>query len=106
MRRPAACAALIALAGCQSTGSQAPTGGLAIEPAVYVGSSEGELRAALGQPDSARNELDAQVWQYAGPDCVVDFFMYPQGGVQVVAYAEARNRTDGATLARCAVRAG
>ena len=76
-----------------------------IEPAAFVGSSQNDVVAAFGQPDSARSELDAEVWQYAGPECVVDFFMIPDGGEAVVAHAEARNRTDGAPLTRCAMSA-
>lgn len=88
--------------GCQSTGTPARSSGPVIDPVAYLGHSESQLVGALGQPHSARNELDAQVWQYAGTDCVVDFYLYPEGGVPTVAHAEARNRTTGAPLAQCA----
>lgn len=107
--RTAAIIAMLAAAagaGCQSAGGPPAVGGPVIEPAAYLGRSEGEVQGALGRPDSARSELDAQVWQYAGPDCVVDFYFYPEGATSVVAHAEARNRADGGPLSRCAMRAG
>lgn len=100
----ARCAALVlamAVAGCQSSGSAPSAGGTAIEPASLIGRSEAEVTGALGQPDSARSELDTQVWQYAGPDCVVDLFIAPQGGSRLVAHAEARNRASGSPVTSC-----
>lgn len=99
-------AMLAVLAGCQSSGGTPAASGPTVDPASFVGRSEAEVTGALGAPDNARAELDAQILQYAGPDCVVDFFLYPEGGVQVVAHAEARNRTTGAAVSRCAMRAG
>ncbi len=100
-----ATAACLAAAGCQSSAGTGPTGPV-VEPAAFVGRSEAELVGTLGQPDSARAELDARIMQYAGPDCVVDFFLYPDGGIQVVAHAEARNRTTGSAVTSCPMRAG
>jgi hypothetical protein len=98
-----AVAAAAVLAGCQTSGNRVSTGGPVIEPAGFIGRSEGEVTGSLGQPDSARSELDAEVWQYAGPDCVVDFFLATEGSSRVVAHAEARNRTTGAPLTACAM---
>ena len=95
----------LAVAGCQSTRTAAPSGGPVIDPAAYLGHAESELVGALGRPDSARSELDTQVWQYAGSNCVVDFYLYPEAGVQRVAHAEARNRTSGAPMSQCAMGA-
>mgnify|MGYP006976771739 FL=1 len=88
------------VAGCQSSGRPA-AGGPVIEPARFVGQTEAEVSGALGRPHSARSELDTQVWQYAGPDCVVDFFLAPEAGSRVVAHAEARSRANGAPLSSC-----
>lgn len=104
--RFAGLALTVAAAGCQTSGGTQPAGGPVIDPAAYVGRSDSEVVAALGQPASTRSELDAEIWQYAGPDCVVDLFLYPEDGVRQVAHAEARNRTDGETLSQCAMRAG
>ena len=107
--RRAALTAVLLLAvlasGCQSSAPAAPVGGPVVDPAAYIGSAESALVGALGRPDSARSELDAEVWQYAGSDCVVDFYLYPEGGVQTVAHAEARNRTSGAAVSQCALGA-
>ena len=97
---------LAATAGCQSSGGTPAAAGPMVDPAGFVGHTEAEVTGALGLPDNARAELDAQILQYTGPDCVVDFFLYPEGGVQVVAHAEARDRTTGAALSRCAMQAG
>jgi len=102
----AAMAAAAVLSGCQSSRGPAAAGGPVVDPATYLGRSEGEVRGALGEPDSARSELDAQVWQYAGPDCVVDFYLYPEAGTHVVAHAEARSRANGGPLSTCAMSAG
>ena len=54
------------------------------------------LTARLGQPDFKREEESAQIWQYRGPSCVLDVFLYPEGGEFKVAHAVTRNRSDDA----------
>ncbi|HLY57195.1 MAG TPA: hypothetical protein VKS60_16650 [Stellaceae bacterium] len=54
------------------------------------------LTARLGQPDFKREEESAQIWQYRGPSCVLDVFLYQEGGEFKVAHAVTRNRSDDA----------
>lgn len=97
MRRRAALAALTLLpllAACQTTGST-----VALRPSVaaqeLIGRDGGGVRSALGEPKRIRKEDSAQVWQYDGGSCVLDLFLYPEGGGHRVVHLEARDVLSG-----------
>jgi len=52
-----------------------------------------DLTARLGQPDFQRQDETAQIWQYRGPTCVLDVFLYPEDGTLKVVHAVTRSRT-------------
>lgn len=69
---------------------------------VFIGLDGQALANAFGQPQMVRNEPPAEVWQYGGFDCVVDFYLYDKDGRMEVAYVEARDmRADSAPTERC-----
>jgi len=51
-----------------------------------------------------RKDAPAEVWQYFGVDCVVDFYLYDSEGSLRVAYMEARDPAADATPADRCVR--
>lgn len=68
----------------------------------FIGLDRQALATAFGQPQMLRNEPPAEVWQYGGFDCVVDFYLYDSDGVMRVAYVEARDmRAGSAATERC-----
>ena len=72
------------------------------DPNELVGLDNATVRRALGEPLRIRNEQPAQVWQYATGDCIVDLYLYSQGGAMTVTYVEARSHTAQAEpTARC-----
>jgi len=72
------------------------------DPKELVGLDHVVVRRALGEPLHIRNEMPAQVWQYATGDCVVDLYLYDQDGAWTVTYVEARSHTaESAPTARC-----
>ncbi|MES1150651.1 MAG: hypothetical protein ABUL54_02055 [Dongia sp.] len=72
------------------------------DPKELVGLDHVVVRRALGEPLHVRNEMPAQVWQYATGDCIVDLYLYDQDGVWTVTYVEARSHTaESAPTARC-----
>ena len=70
-----------------------------IDPASLIGQPRGALEARLGQPSLVRLEAPAEVWQYRGAACVLDFYLYPVAGTKAgaredpreVVYLEARD---------------
>lgn len=98
----------LSLAACQSS---APADMAKLRPAAAIISSDGnafiglshdELANALGTPQMVRKEAPAEVWQYGGADCVVDFYLYDTDGQLRVAYVEARDmRAASAPTDRC-----
>ena len=113
-----ACAA-VALAACQSpsvvdhatsnvpskpatTTTQPAAPILSSDPAAFIGIDDVALSNALGKPKQVRKDAPAEIWQYFGADCVVDFYLYDSDGTLKVAYMEARNPALDATPAdRC-----
>ena len=96
--------AMLAVSACQSTGalnSTSPDGKraqpaapiLSGDTASFIGLGGQDLSRALGQPKQVRKDAPAEVWQYAGADCVVDFYLYSGAAGLAVAYMEARDRT-------------
>jgi len=72
------------------------------DPKELVGLDHKVVRRALGDPRHIRNELPAQVWQYATGDCIVDLYLYNQDGALTVTYVEARSHTaEQAPTTRC-----
>jgi hypothetical protein len=68
------------------------------DPASFIGLGGADLSRTLGEPKQVRKDEPAEVWQYAGADCVVDFYLYQaaSGGLSV-AYLEARDQTAAVT---------
>ena len=102
----------VALAGaaflmgaCQSTGALDSTRAnaqpaapiLSADPARFIGLGDADLSRALGAPKQVRRDAPAEVWQYSGADCVVDFYLYDGEGGLTVAYLEARDPAAAAT---------
>jgi hypothetical protein len=77
-----------------------PPASLPAEPAaaripalpVLTGLGAGELMALLGEPDFRRREPPAELWQYRTADCVLDVFLYGEGGRYRVVRSETRDR--------------
>ncbi len=85
-----------------ASSSIAPMQHFSGDPKELVGLDHTVVRRALGEPTRIRNELPAQVWQYATGDCVVDLYLYDQDGAWTVTYVEARSHTaESAPTSRC-----
>lgn len=99
----------LALGACVADGGGAASGGLAGAGAgsgselasrtpsttatrELVGKSEREVRSELGAPAFRRTDGPAQVWQYRGTACLLDVFLYKEGGGFRVKHAELRRR--------------
>ena len=66
---------------------------LSNDPNSFIGLGDAELSRTLGQPKQVRRDEPAEIWQYSGADCVVDFYLYAaDAGGLAVAYVEARNQ--------------
>lgn len=68
-----------------------PDGASHTETARLRGLAAAEISAKLGQPSFRRREPPAEIWQYFGPGCVLDLFLYDENGTQRVAHAELRS---------------
>jgi hypothetical protein len=107
-RAMALAAVPLCLAACQPT---TPREDAVLQPAAaiidgrsnaFIGLDGHDLANAFGQPQMVRNEPPAEVWQYAGFDCVVDFYLYDNDGRLEVAFVEARDmRAGSAPTDRC-----
>lgn len=99
----------LVLAACQSSAPNQEEAVLQPAAAIidgrsnaFIGLDGHDLANAFGQPQMVRNEPPAEVWQYAGFDCVVDFYLYDSDGIMRVAYVEARDmRAGSAATERC-----
>lgn len=60
-------------------------------PQELMGLDTETVADALGTPGQIRKEAPAQVWQYLSGDCVLDIYLYDQGGISRVTYLEARS---------------
>lgn len=103
------------LAACQSTASLGPASPeskrasahpaapiLSTDTSSFIGLGDEDLSRTLGQPKLVRKDAPAEIWQYSGADCVVDFYLYDGAAGLSVAYLEARDRTAESTPAdRC-----
>ncbi len=61
------------------------------DPGRLRGLAAGEVVAKLGDPSFRRREAPAEVWQYFGPGCVLDLFLYEDNGAQRVTHVELRS---------------
>ena len=89
--------------GVNKTTAQPAAPILSDDPNSFIGLRDAELSRTLGQPRQVRKDDPAEIWQYSGADCVVDFYLYAaEAGGLAVAYMEARNQAAEATPAdRC-----
>ena len=61
------------------------------DPSHLKGLAKREVAASLGEPTFARRDAPAEVWQYFGPGCILDVFLYDEkDNVQRVAYVQIR----------------
>ena len=68
----------------------------------FIGLADRELSSVLGKPRQVRKDAPAEIWQYSGADCVVDFYLYDADGRMEVAFVEARDvRAEAAPTERC-----
>lgn len=68
---------------------------LAAAPERFQGLGSAELVQLLGAPDFRRRDAGAEIWQYRTGACILDLFLYEDGGAFHVAYAETRSRATG-----------
>ncbi len=57
-----------------------------------IGVADRDLSAALGEPTQVRRDDPAEIWQYRGQECVLDFYLYRASAGLQVTYVEARDR--------------
>lgn len=103
--RAASVAAMLVLAGCASTATEAPT--VAPPPKVVqrpvasyhstglenvIGRTAATLEAQFGRPGLDVREGTARKLQFAGPACVLDAYLYPPkgGGEPIVTHIDTR----------------
>lgn len=100
------------LAGCQSDAGVAAARTARLgQPAApvlgsdsnaFIGLADRELSSVLGKPRQVRKDAPAEIWQYSGADCVVDFYLYDADGRMEVAFVEARDvKAESAPTERC-----
>lgn len=71
-----------------------PAGPLSVS--AIAGQSAARLIAQFGQPHLDMSEGTARKLQFAGPICVLDAYLYPQGrGEPIVTYIDTRQRNGG-----------
>ncbi|MGN6279574.1 MAG: hypothetical protein ACTHM8_12745 [Sphingomonas sp.] len=95
------------LAGCVSTPAAHPTLVPGRSASTFstvglervMGQTAPALISLFGKPDADVREGDARKLQFGGPICVLDTYLYPKDGKQVVTYVDARQPT-GATIDR------
>lgn len=75
-------------------------GDLAVNPARLTGLGQRVVRAALGPPNFRRRDKGVEIWQYYGEGCVLDLFIYAEGGGRRVAHQSLRS-TSGEPPAAC-----
>ena len=106
--------AMLLIAACQSPASldgsdksikasaQPAAPILSDDPASFIGLGDADLSRALGEPKQVRKDEPAEIWQYSGANCVVDFYLYAGDTGLAVAYLEARDQAAETTPAdRC-----
>lgn len=53
------------------------------------------MTALFGKPSLRRKEAGAELWQFADPACVMDFYFYQDGEVKRVSYVSLRDPASG-----------
>ncbi|MSO76570.1 MAG: hypothetical protein EXQ87_06615 [Alphaproteobacteria bacterium] len=69
-------------------------------PRDLLGLKPDAVSGKLGQPGFVRREGPARIWQYAGPDCVFDVYLYRDAADFRVTHVEARGRRGGQIAAQ------
>ena len=88
-----ACQMPAALDGSGKASAQPAAPILSNDSASFIGLRDADLSRTLGQPKQVRRDEPAEIWQYSGANCVVDFYLYAaDAGGLAVAYVEARNQ--------------
>lgn len=64
-------------------------------PDQFNGMASADVTQSLGVPDLRRRESPAEIWQYYGPGCVLDLFLYDDNGVKRVTHTDLRSRVPG-----------
>lgn len=67
----------------------------AITPGMLTGMAAADLQGLLGVPSFRRHEATAEIWQYFGPGCVLDIFLYEDGGSRRVVHHQLRSQVAG-----------
>ena len=77
--------------------ANAPAAPAFVDPGRLVGQTAAAIAAALGPPGFTRRDGPAEVWQYAGEDCLLYVFLYREEaeGRARVAHFEIRPAGDG-----------
>ena len=60
------------------------------DPGRLIGMGLDEITGLLGPPSFERQDDPALVWQYRGGACILDVFLYREGGAYSVAHFELR----------------
>ncbi|MGE5538305.1 MAG: hypothetical protein ACM30I_06790 [Gemmatimonas sp.] len=74
-----------------------PSGKLTLES--LTGMNAGGVTNLLGPPQFRRRDGQVEIWQYRGPTCTLDLFLYTESGDMRVRYVEPRGRTVQASAA-------
>ena len=90
--RPGAGAASRALAETAAAPAPPPP---RITSAALMGLADNALARLLGAPGFKRIDDPAALWQYRGPRCILDVFLYADGPVYRVAHLEFRRAATG-----------
>jgi hypothetical protein len=92
----------IIAAATQSDTVIGPAARLTGDPKELLGLDYAAVLRALGDPLWVRKEQPAEVWQYATADCIVDLYLYDEGGALKVTFVEARShKAEAEPTARC-----
>ncbi|HLB79500.1 MAG TPA: hypothetical protein VJJ77_03280 [Dongiaceae bacterium] len=75
------------------------------DPDRLLGLNRVSVEKLLGRPRVVRSEAPAEVLQYRATDCVLDLFLYADGGVYRVVFLEARTAAAQPVAARFCLNA-
>jgi hypothetical protein len=64
-------------------------------PERLIGLGEDKVVALFGPPSLKRKETGAELWQFADPACVMDFYFYTDGEAKKVSYVSLRDPVTG-----------
>ena len=69
------------------------------DPITLKGRPADRILAILGDPDLVRRDAPAEMWQYAGEDCVLTLILYQKDAAMTVEHVETRDRARGTPVA-------